>query len=119
VNAVSDDDDGSSTALEPDLVFTLTPENALPLIAFLAHDSNTKENGSVLEVGRGRISKLRRQRSKGALLDTLTPGAFVHRSNAITDSQMTLNILMAPTISWSSYKLDENFRRMIQESHFP
>lgn len=49
--------------MPPDILATVKPQLVVPLVAYLAHESN-KENGSVFEVGGGFVSKLRWQRAE-------------------------------------------------------
>lgn len=56
------------TVMPPDILATVKPQLVVPLVAYLAHESN-KENGSVFEVGGGFVSKLRWQRAEGSFFD--------------------------------------------------
>ncbi|KAJ0153813.1 4-hydroxyacetophenone monooxygenase [Fusarium oxysporum f. sp. albedinis] len=78
----------TATVMPPDLLQHLTPEWVVPLVAVLSHQSNTSENGSIFEVGTGHVSKIRWERSKGAILrcdETLTPGAVLGKWDEIND----------------------------------
>ena len=48
----------TETVFPKEVLEKLDPKNIVPLVAYLAHDSNT-ENGSTFEVGGGYISKVR------------------------------------------------------------
>jgi multifunctional beta-oxidation protein len=59
----------TNTANGPtDAAVDLSPDHSARVIAFLVHDSNKTENGSILEAGAGRVARLRWQRSRGLLL---------------------------------------------------
>ncbi|KAF2125212.1 multifunctional beta-oxidation protein-like protein [Dothidotthia symphoricarpi CBS 119687] len=78
----------TETIMPPDLLAKLKPEWIVPLVAVLAHKSNTSESGSIFEAGAGHIAKLRWERAGGALLradDTLTPGALLSRWSDVVD----------------------------------
>jgi multifunctional beta-oxidation protein len=65
----------------------LKPEFVIPLVAYLCHDS-CKENGSIFEVGAGFVSKLRWERSKGAVFKadaSFTPASVQAKYNQICD----------------------------------
>ncbi|KAL4802552.1 hypothetical protein BDV18DRAFT_166876 [Aspergillus unguis] len=58
------------------------------LLAVLLHSKNTFSNGSIFEVDGGRVSKLRWERSSGALLrcdGSMTPGAVLNKWAAVND----------------------------------
>ena len=74
--------------MPPDILENLKPDWVVPLVAVLVHPSNTKETGSIFEVGGGHIAKLRWERAKGALLKTgptLTPGAVLEKWDGVND----------------------------------
>lgn len=74
--------------MPPDVLDNLKPEWVVPLVAVLAHSSNTKETGSIFEVGGGHVAKIRWERAKGALLkadSSLTPGALLQKWNNVGD----------------------------------
>jgi len=50
------------TVMPPDILANVKPHLVVPLVAYLAHESN-KETGNVYEVGGGFVAKLRWQRS--------------------------------------------------------
>ena len=51
------------TVMPPDILATVKPQLIVPLVAYLAHESN-QETGSVFEVGGGFVAKLRWQRAE-------------------------------------------------------
>ena len=78
----------TETVMPPDLLNNLKPVWVVPLVAVLVHSSNTKETGSIFEVGGGHIAKLRWQRASGALLKTdasLTPSALLEKWSDVGD----------------------------------
>ncbi|KAF5023791.1 hypothetical protein F66182_4147 [Fusarium sp. NRRL 66182] len=78
----------TATVMAPELLQHLAPEWVVPLVAVLTHKSNTFENGSIFEVGAGHLSKIRWERSKGAVLrcdETLTPGAVLGKWDEINN----------------------------------
>lgn len=66
----------TATVLPKDLIDQLKPEYVAPVVAYLCHEDCT-ETGELYELGLGWISKLRWQRTKGAVLplDGFTPEA--------------------------------------------
>ena len=63
-------------------------EDYVKTAATLIHPSNTTETGHIYEVGDGRCSKLRWQRSSGAILKpdaTMTPAAIIERWDDVND----------------------------------
>ncbi|KAK2760241.1 bifunctional hydroxyacyl-CoA dehydrogenase/enoyl-CoA hydratase fox2 [Arachnomyces sp. PD_36] len=78
----------TETVMPPDVLENLKPEWVVPLVAVLVHSSNTKETGSIFEVGGGHVAKLRWERAKGALLkadSSLTPGALLQKWSNVSD----------------------------------
>ena len=78
----------TETVMPPELLKALSPDYVVPLVAVLAHRDNTDENGSIWEVGGGRVAKLRWQRSNGLLLkadDSYTPGAILKKWDTVHD----------------------------------
>lgn len=74
--------------MPPDVLAQLTPNFIVPLVAVLAHKSNTSETGSIFEAGGGHMAKLRWERSKGLLLkpdDSFSPGAILKGWDQIKD----------------------------------
>ncbi|KAG8531601.1 bifunctional hydroxyacyl-CoA dehydrogenase/enoyl-CoA hydratase fox2 [Bacidia gigantensis] len=78
----------TETVMPPDLLENLKPDWVVPLVAVLAHSSNTHETGSIFEVGGGHVAKIRWERAKGALLKTgpsLTAGAILENWTSVND----------------------------------
>ncbi|KKK18606.1 hypothetical protein P175DRAFT_0524524 [Aspergillus ochraceoroseus IBT 24754] len=78
----------TATVMPPEVLENLKPDWVVPLVAVLVHPSNTKESGSIFEVGGGHVAKLRWERAKGALLKpdaSLTPGALAKKWNDVND----------------------------------
>jgi multifunctional beta-oxidation protein len=77
----------TETIMPPDILASLKPDFVVPLVAYLCHDSCT-ENGSIFEVGAGFVSKLRWERSKGAVFkadSTFTPASVGAKFAQICD----------------------------------
>ncbi|PPJ53709.1 hypothetical protein CBER1_00789 [Cercospora berteroae] len=77
----------TATVMPEKLLEHLPPSWIVPLVAVLTHKANT-ENGSLFELGGGHMSRLRWQRSGGALLkcdETLMPSAILKRWDAVND----------------------------------
>lgn len=77
----------TETVLPPDMLAALKPEFVVPVVAYLCHDS-CKETGSIFELGAGFVSKLRWERSKGAVFKadgSFTPGSVAAKMSEITD----------------------------------
>lgn len=78
----------TATVMPPDVLEHLKPDWVVPVVAVLVHSSNTKETGSIFEVGGGHVAKLRWERAKGALLKpdaSMTPGAILNKWAEIND----------------------------------
>ncbi|KAI1435647.1 hypothetical protein GGR50DRAFT_655156 [Xylaria sp. CBS 124048] len=78
----------TETVMPPEILANLKPEWVVPLVAVLAHESNTHENGSIFEVGGGHIAKYRWERSSGLLLkadETYTASAIIKQWNKVID----------------------------------
>lgn len=56
----------TETVMPPDMVQALKPEYVAPMVGYLCHE-NCEPSGGLFELGGGWISKLRWQRSKGAM----------------------------------------------------
>jgi multifunctional beta-oxidation protein len=66
----------------------LSADHCSRIIAFLVHDTNKTENGSLLEVGAGRVARLRWQRSRGLLLradESLHPRSVLDKWSQVED----------------------------------
>lgn len=77
----------TQTVWPPEMLANITPAWVVPLVAVLAHSSNS-ETGSIFEVGGGHIAKIRWERSKGLILkpdETYTPGAILQQWDKISD----------------------------------
>lgn len=78
----------TETVMPPDVLALMKPEWVVPLVATLVHKDNTKETGSIFEVGGGVVTKLRWERSGGQLLkadESYTPSAVLKNWNQIND----------------------------------
>lgn len=78
----------TETVMPPDMLAQLKPDFIVPLVAVLVHPSNTKESGSIFEVGGGHMAKLRWERAKGLLLkpdETMTPGTILEGWDSVKD----------------------------------
>lgn len=84
----------------PELIAGTSPDWVVPVAVVLAHPSNTHETGGIFQAASGHVSKLRWERSKGALLkpdENLTAGAIIRKWNDIVDfSQPTYPTGVAP-----------------------
>ncbi|KJE91296.1 hydroxysteroid dehydrogenase 4 [Capsaspora owczarzaki ATCC 30864] len=58
----------TETVFPEELVKALTPEFVAPVVAYLCHDSCV-DNGGLFELGAGWVSKLRWQRTRGAVIE--------------------------------------------------
>ena len=77
----------TEAVMPPEILQNLKPEFVAPLVLFLTHES-TEEAGSLFEVGAGYVSKLRWERSKGAIFKTdatFTPSAVQAKWAEIVD----------------------------------
>ncbi|KAI7848797.1 hypothetical protein BDC45DRAFT_574559 [Circinella umbellata] len=77
----------TETVMPPEILASLKPEFVCPVAGYLCHE-NTEDNGGVYEVGGGVVSKLRWERSEGAVFkadDTFTPAVVGAKWDEITD----------------------------------
>ncbi|KAJ3196201.1 hypothetical protein HK101_009764 [Irineochytrium annulatum] len=77
----------TETIMPPEMLAYMKPSFVVPVVAYLCHDA-TEENGSLFEVGAGFVSKLRYERSKGAVFkadESFTPGAVAAKYAKICD----------------------------------
>lgn len=73
--------------MPPEILASLKPEFVTPVVGFLCHE-NTEDNGGIFEVGGGFVSKLRWERSAGAVFkadETFDPAAIGAKWSEITD----------------------------------
>jgi multifunctional beta-oxidation protein len=78
----------TKTVMPPDVLEALKPEWVVPLVAVLVHSTNTKETGSIFEVGGGTMAKIRWERSGGQLLkadSSYTPDAILKKWDQVVD----------------------------------
>ncbi|KND01081.1 uncharacterized protein SPPG_04173 [Spizellomyces punctatus DAOM BR117] len=76
----------TETVMPPEILAALKPEFVVPLVAYLCHES-TEETGSIFEVGAGFVSKLRWERSPGAVFkadSSFTPSSVAAKWGEIT-----------------------------------
>jgi multifunctional beta-oxidation protein len=77
----------TETVWPPEMMEIMQPTWVVPLVAVLVHASN-KESGSIFEAQAGHFSKIRWERSKGALLKpdvSLTPGGLLKAWDEVKD----------------------------------
>ncbi|KAJ3274762.1 hypothetical protein HK104_004025, partial [Borealophlyctis nickersoniae] len=77
----------TETVMPPEMLAALKPEFVVPLVAYLCHET-TEETGSLFEVGAGFVSKLRWERSQGAVFKadpSFTPASVQAKWGQITD----------------------------------
>lgn len=73
--------------MPPEILASLKPEFVTPVVGYLCHEK-TEDNGGIFEVGGGFVSKLRWERSAGAVFkadETFDPAAVGAKWNEITD----------------------------------
>jgi multifunctional beta-oxidation protein len=77
----------TETVMPKELLAALKPEYVAPLVGYLTHDS-CKETGALFEIGGGWISRLRWERSKGAIFRadaSFLPGSVAAKWSQIND----------------------------------
>ena len=70
-----------------ELLAALDPAFVVPVVAVLV-DKNSQENGSIFEIGGGRVAKYRWERSKGAVFkcdENFTAGAVLQKWSQVND----------------------------------
>jgi multifunctional beta-oxidation protein len=78
----------TETIMPPDLLEALNPTWVVPIVAILVHNTNTSETGGIFEAGGGHFSKIRWERSRGALMrpdDSFTPGVVIKNWDKVID----------------------------------
>lgn len=73
--------------MPPEILAALKPEYVTPVVGYLCHEE-TEETGGIFEVGGGFVSKLRWERSPGAVFkadESFDPSAVAAKWNEITD----------------------------------
>jgi multifunctional beta-oxidation protein len=78
----------TQTVMPPEALESRKPDWVVPIVAVLAHQSNTSETGSIFEAAAGHFSKIRWQRSGGLQLrpdETLTADALLKQWSKVTD----------------------------------
>ncbi|KAI7897720.1 uncharacterized protein BX663DRAFT_527318 [Cokeromyces recurvatus] len=81
----------TETVMPPEILASLKPEFVTPVVGYLCHE-NTEDNGGIFEVGGGFVSKLRWERSQGAVFkadESFTPTAIRAKWAEITDFTKT------------------------------
>ncbi|CEG63438.1 Putative Multifunctional beta-oxidation protein [Rhizopus microsporus] len=77
----------TETVMPPEILAALKPEYVTPVVGYLCHEE-TEETGGIFEVGGGFVSKLRWERSPGAVFkadESFDPSAVAAKWNEITD----------------------------------
>lgn len=77
----------TETIMGKEILERLSPDYIVPLVAYLTHESSS-ETGGIFELGAGFYSKIRWERSSGAVFktdDTFTPSAVLKAWNKIND----------------------------------
>ncbi|KAI9092623.1 peroxisomal hydratase-dehydrogenase-epimerase [Phlyctochytrium arcticum] len=77
----------TETIMPPEMLAALKPEFVVPVVAYLCHES-TMETGSIFEAGAGFVSKLRWERSPGAVFkadSSFSPASVAAKWDEITD----------------------------------
>ncbi|CAO3649590.1 unnamed protein product [Mucor fragilis] len=77
----------TETVMPPEILASLKPEFVTPVVGYLCAE-NTEETGGIYEVGGGFVSKLRWERSAGAVFkadESFTPAAVGAKWEEITD----------------------------------
>lgn len=77
----------TETVMPQDILAALKPEMVAPFVAYLCH-SNSKENGSLFELGAGYCAKVRLERSPGVLLKVDNPSYNADAVTAILPSSL-------------------------------
>lgn len=78
----------TATVMPPEIVKSMDPNWVVPIVAILVHGSNMQETGSIFEAAAGHFSKIRWERSEGALMNPregFTPGAVLRNWSKIVN----------------------------------
>jgi multifunctional beta-oxidation protein len=101
----------TATVFDPLMMEIMKPDWVVPLVGVLTHKSNTKETGSIFEASCGHFSKIRWQRSEGALLradENLTADVLLKNWSKVLDFSKNAEIPTSLVDSLSLYHKSQN-----------